>query len=186
MKPCKFDHNGECLICDSWPDNCAYDRLMNRDYQYESYQELIDMLDEHLSDEERQHALTESEPLSDPEFAPFFENVSTRYFEELEYICRLEKILTQLRNKEITFDELPLEDQKLVMDDVYDSLAETTNEDISRFKEIINHMSENEICADLIESGHDFEEPKHVDRLSEIYYKLHSKQISFHELSHED
>ena len=26
MKPCDFDHNGECLICDCWPSNCAYQR----------------------------------------------------------------------------------------------------------------------------------------------------------------
>ena len=22
--PCKFDHNGECLICDCWPSDCPF------------------------------------------------------------------------------------------------------------------------------------------------------------------
>lgn len=79
MKPCKFDHNGECLICDSWPSNCAYDRLMDRDYQYESYQELIDMMDEYLTEEEKSHASSES----GPEFSSFFENPSPEYWKEL-------------------------------------------------------------------------------------------------------
>jgi len=24
QKPCKFDHNGECLICDCWSDDCRF------------------------------------------------------------------------------------------------------------------------------------------------------------------
>lgn len=42
-KPCKFDHNGECLICDCWPSECAYDRMLNKDYKYESKEELEEM-----------------------------------------------------------------------------------------------------------------------------------------------
>jgi len=42
-KPCKFDHNGECLICDCWSINCAWDRLYKCDYKYESKEELEDM-----------------------------------------------------------------------------------------------------------------------------------------------
>jgi hypothetical protein len=41
--PCKFDHNGECLICDCWPENCAYPRFLNKDYSQESQQELEKM-----------------------------------------------------------------------------------------------------------------------------------------------
>ena len=42
-KPCHFDHNGECLICDCWPENCAYLRMLNGDYRYESKEELEEM-----------------------------------------------------------------------------------------------------------------------------------------------
>ena len=41
--PCKFDHNGECVICDCWPDACAYQRLMKGDYSLESKEELEEM-----------------------------------------------------------------------------------------------------------------------------------------------
>ena len=42
-KPCEFDHNGECLICDCWPSDCAYDRMLNKDYKWESKEELDKM-----------------------------------------------------------------------------------------------------------------------------------------------
>ena len=41
--PCNFDHNGECLICDCWPENCAYDRFLNGDYKWETKEELEEM-----------------------------------------------------------------------------------------------------------------------------------------------
>lgn len=41
--PCKFDHNGECLICDCWPEACAYRRYLNGDYSLESKEELEEM-----------------------------------------------------------------------------------------------------------------------------------------------
>ncbi len=41
--PCKPDHNGECLICDCWLDNCAWQRLQNKDFTYESEDELNKM-----------------------------------------------------------------------------------------------------------------------------------------------
>ena len=41
--PCKFDHNGECLICDCTPKDCAWFRLLNRDFTYESEEELLAM-----------------------------------------------------------------------------------------------------------------------------------------------
>lgn len=41
--PCKFDHNGECLICDCWPEACAYRRYLNGDYSVESKEELEEM-----------------------------------------------------------------------------------------------------------------------------------------------
>jgi hypothetical protein len=40
MRPCKFDHNGECLICDCFISYCAWDRYLRQDYQYESKEEL--------------------------------------------------------------------------------------------------------------------------------------------------
>ena len=42
-KPCDFDHNGECLICDCWPSDCAYKRYLNGDYKWESKEELENM-----------------------------------------------------------------------------------------------------------------------------------------------
>jgi hypothetical protein len=41
--PCNPDHNGECLICDCWLDNCAYGRYLNQDYTYETKEELEKM-----------------------------------------------------------------------------------------------------------------------------------------------
>ena len=41
--PCHFDHNGECLICDCWPEKCAYDRFLNEDYKWETKEELEEM-----------------------------------------------------------------------------------------------------------------------------------------------
>lgn len=40
IKPCNFDHNGECLICNCWVDYCAWDRYLNKNYDYEQKQEL--------------------------------------------------------------------------------------------------------------------------------------------------
>jgi hypothetical protein len=42
-KPCEFDHNGECIICDCFPLDCAYDRLLTRDFNLESEEELKEM-----------------------------------------------------------------------------------------------------------------------------------------------
>ena len=41
--PCKFDHNGECLICDCWISDCAYLRYLNGDYKWETKEELEEM-----------------------------------------------------------------------------------------------------------------------------------------------
>lgn len=41
--PCNFDHNGECLECDCSYENCAYDRWINKDYKYETEEELDKM-----------------------------------------------------------------------------------------------------------------------------------------------
>lgn len=43
FSPCKFDHNGECLLCDCWVENCAYYRYINDDFTYESKDELLDL-----------------------------------------------------------------------------------------------------------------------------------------------
>lgn len=44
--PCTFDHNGECLICDCWMSECAYMRMINKDYRWESKEELEEMFTE--------------------------------------------------------------------------------------------------------------------------------------------
>jgi len=41
--PCDPDHNGECLVCDCWIINCAYDRWVQKDYTYETEEELNEM-----------------------------------------------------------------------------------------------------------------------------------------------
>lgn len=38
--PCDLDHNGECLICDCWITECAYDRYLDKNYKYETAKEL--------------------------------------------------------------------------------------------------------------------------------------------------
>lgn len=43
IAPCGFDHNGECLICDCWITECAYDRYLNKDYKYETEEQLAEM-----------------------------------------------------------------------------------------------------------------------------------------------
>jgi hypothetical protein len=50
-KPCKFDHNGECLICDCWSSDCAYVRMINKDYKYETKEELQEMFKDLLDEE---------------------------------------------------------------------------------------------------------------------------------------
>jgi hypothetical protein len=44
--PCRFDHNGECIICDCWPEYCAYSRMLAGDYSFESKEELEEMFKE--------------------------------------------------------------------------------------------------------------------------------------------
>ena len=41
--PCNLDHNGECLVCDCWISDCAYQRYLNDDYTYETKEELEEM-----------------------------------------------------------------------------------------------------------------------------------------------
>jgi hypothetical protein len=48
-QPCNFDHNGECLICDCWIGQCAWERLLKADYTYESYRELLEMFQYHMA-----------------------------------------------------------------------------------------------------------------------------------------
>lgn len=50
MKPCNPDHNGECLICDCWLKDCAWDRLWAGDFGYESFEELLVLFKDHLDD----------------------------------------------------------------------------------------------------------------------------------------
>jgi hypothetical protein len=44
--PCRFDHNGECIICDCWISECAFQRWMKRDWRWESQRELNQMFQE--------------------------------------------------------------------------------------------------------------------------------------------
>lgn len=47
--PCEFDHNGECLICDCWITDCAYARYLNKDYKWETAEELEAMFKDFVS-----------------------------------------------------------------------------------------------------------------------------------------
>ena len=49
--PCNFDHNGECNICDCWPDACAYRRYLDKDYSIETRKELEDLFKNKTSNE---------------------------------------------------------------------------------------------------------------------------------------
>jgi hypothetical protein len=51
--PCVLDHNGECLICDCWISDCAWMRLQNQDYTYESEEELKELFKDYLKNEEK-------------------------------------------------------------------------------------------------------------------------------------
>lgn len=48
-KPCSFDHLGSCLICDCWPSECAWLRLMKEDYRWETKEELEEMFKDKIS-----------------------------------------------------------------------------------------------------------------------------------------
>ena len=48
--PCNPDHNGECLICDCWLSECAYQRFLNNDYTYETREQFVEMFKEHNRD----------------------------------------------------------------------------------------------------------------------------------------
>jgi hypothetical protein len=51
-RPCKPDHNGECLVCDCWLSQCALDRLIAGDFQYESLDKLLEMFKDSLTETE--------------------------------------------------------------------------------------------------------------------------------------
>lgn len=46
---CDLDHNGECLLCDCWISECARKRLINKDYRWESKEELLEMFKDLLT-----------------------------------------------------------------------------------------------------------------------------------------
>jgi len=46
--PCIMDHNAECLICDCWPTQCAWIRLLEGNFKYETLDELLTMFKDHL------------------------------------------------------------------------------------------------------------------------------------------
>ena len=52
--PCNPDHNGECLICDAWLSDCAFERLLNRDFKYENLEELLVMFKDHLTEDQKE------------------------------------------------------------------------------------------------------------------------------------
>lgn len=51
--PCNFDHNGECLVCDAWPSDCAWQRLIERNFKHDTEKKLVEMFWPHMSDEEK-------------------------------------------------------------------------------------------------------------------------------------
>jgi hypothetical protein len=48
MTPCKIDNNGECFICDCWSSDCAWKRLLNENYKWESREELLKMFQDYI------------------------------------------------------------------------------------------------------------------------------------------
>jgi len=50
--PCDLDHNGECLVCDCWLSDCGYQRYLNRDYKYESKEQLEHMFKDYVTKED--------------------------------------------------------------------------------------------------------------------------------------
>lgn len=38
--PCRFDHNGECLVCDCFMEHCGFKRYLDQDYEFENKEEL--------------------------------------------------------------------------------------------------------------------------------------------------
>ena len=52
-KPCDLDHNGECLICDSWLSQCSWDHLHKGDFEFESLNELLVMFKDYLTDAQK-------------------------------------------------------------------------------------------------------------------------------------
>lgn len=50
--PCNPDHNGECLVCDCWATDCGYQRYLNRDYKYESKEQLEHMFKDYITKED--------------------------------------------------------------------------------------------------------------------------------------
>ncbi len=50
--PCDLDHNGECLVCDCWISDCAYQRYLKGDYKYESKEELEHMFKDYVTKED--------------------------------------------------------------------------------------------------------------------------------------
>ena len=66
-KPCNFDHNGECLVCDCWPLNCAFARHINKDYKYETKEELEQMFPDSEKYKEFASLLKENEQYYMPE-----------------------------------------------------------------------------------------------------------------------
>lgn len=53
--PCNFDHNGECLVCDAWPSDCAWQKLMNRDFTYQSETQLVELFYPYMTEEENKN-----------------------------------------------------------------------------------------------------------------------------------
>jgi hypothetical protein len=49
--PCNFDHNGECLVCDCWPSDCAYQRLLKQDYSWETKEQLEAMFKKYIQNQ---------------------------------------------------------------------------------------------------------------------------------------
>lgn len=47
--PCYFDHNGDCLVCDCWSSECAWQRYLREDYRWESKEELEEMFKDNVS-----------------------------------------------------------------------------------------------------------------------------------------
>jgi hypothetical protein len=57
MIPCDLDHNGECLVCDCCISECAWERYLNRDYTYESKEELEKLFKNYIGNNDSDSSL---------------------------------------------------------------------------------------------------------------------------------
>lgn len=56
--PCDMDHNGECLVCDCWLENCAYMKYLKKDFRHYTQEEFEKMFPD-IDIEEHRRQMTD-------------------------------------------------------------------------------------------------------------------------------